>query len=180
MPNRLLTTAYEVALMRAFHPLADAYGVDRPSRMGPANRLAERTYTVRQAYQWINSNLPRAAVVQHNPDVTVDIHSGLYANRQTVAVGDEMGILFGIDQASYDALATDISQVFSAGRASEPADVNRLCDRYTIDALLVKDTDPAWNDRQSWVWQHQPAFGNDYVRVFACGDLASDPNSITD
>ena len=34
--------------------------------------------------------------------------------------------------------------------------------------MVAKDTDLAWQDRNSWVWTRTPIFANDFVRLFAC------------
>jgi hypothetical protein len=44
-----------------------------------------------------------------------------------------------------------------------------VCRAYGISVMLVDNTDPVWNHRDSWVWTRTPWLANDYVRAFACG-----------
>ncbi len=46
--------------------------------------------------------------------------------------------------------------------------MQEVCAAMPIDLLVAKDQDPVWTNRDSWVWRTQPAFANDYVRVFRC------------
>jgi len=51
---------------------------------------------------------------------------------------------------------------------SSPAPLASVCGSLPIDFLVAKDTDPAWTDRQGWVWTSQPLYANSYYRVFRC------------
>jgi hypothetical protein len=37
---------------------------------------------------------------------------------------------------------------------------------FSIDALIVSDLDPVWQDENSWLRQATPAFSADHVRVY--------------
>ena len=54
-----------------------------------------------------------------------------------------------------------------------PADIDGVCRSLSIDALVVKDTDQAWAQKNSWVWNKQPVFANDHARAYLCGATTS-------
>lgn len=164
----LLTTMADLTLLRTFPMLSDLPGVGKPTWLGTDLALGRRTYAVRQAYQWVKSHLPEDTIVQHNPDVTIDVFRGLYGDRQVVASDWHHGIVFGISPAAYNLVASEVAQIFSG--TVEP---DRICQKYLISALVVKDTDPVWSDASSWVWKRKPAFANDRVMVFVLAETAA-------
>jgi hypothetical protein len=129
--------------------------------------LGRRYYDFRLAYQWINGQFAESAVVQHNPDIFIDLPSGLYGNRQVVAADHLYGTVFGIPQAMYRPVYSAVSALF-ASRTIDMEDVSAVCRRFNITALVVKDTDPIWSDPDSWVFRKFPIFRNRSTRVFDC------------
>jgi hypothetical protein len=51
--------------------------------------------------------------------------------------------------------------------------VARLCQKLSIDYLVVKDTDPAWSTTVGWPSNGSPVFRNSFVRIYGC---AHQPN----
>ena len=51
----------------------------------------------------------------------------------------------------------------------DSAQVDEVCRKLSIDALVVKDTDSVWKDKSSWVWKKEPLIGNAYAPAFLCG-----------
>jgi len=49
------------------------------------------------------------------------------------------------------------------------AGVQDVCRTVPMDMVVAKDTDSAWSDRASWVWNTPPVYANSHVRVFSCG-----------
>lgn len=168
-------TVYETGLLRLFPLLSDA-GIVRSAEWLSADRqLGERTYAVRRIYSQLRNTLPGTAIVQHNPDTAFDdLYFGLYSDRQTVGGMRDCGAVFGGDPASCRPIISPLAKLFSH---PEPADfeaVKTVCRSRSIDALLVKDTDPIWADTTSWVWKAHPTFENRFARAFLCrpGDYA--------
>jgi hypothetical protein len=62
---------------------------------------------------------------------------------------------------------TPLRQIFT-GPELPFASVQAACEALSIDVLVVKDTDPAWRDRRSWVWRETPLLSNPYSRAFSC------------
>jgi hypothetical protein len=128
--------------------------------------LGRRYYNYRQAYHWIHQNLPDTAILQHNPDIFMDVPSGLYAHRQVIASDRYYGPLFGIPQDMYEPVSSAVARMFSSN--TDRKDISQICHRFGIAALIVKDTDPIWNDWESWVFRETPVFTNESSRVFKC------------
>jgi hypothetical protein len=166
-----MTTLYEVAILRVYPVLADARVIGMPDWLGPDNRLGQRVYALRQTHRWISDELPDTAIVQHNPAVWKDLY-GFYSERQVAVADFENGMLFGIPEGAFLAVERPVAQVFSAD--SDLAAVRDVCAEFSISVLLVKDVDPVWGNRQSWVWQREPVYGNDYARLFGCDALVAD------
>ena len=108
------------------------------------DNLGHRYHDFRETYDWIDKRFPESAVVQHNPDIFVDLPSGLYGNRQ-VAVSDRLYVpLFGIPPAMYRPVSSAISALF-ASQTVDRKDVSEVCRQFSITALVVKDTDPIFD-----------------------------------
>ena len=164
----MLPLVYEVAIMKLYAMAGD---LDLPARrvfpfLNEAN-LGRRYYDFREAYHWIHQQLPESVIVQHNPDVWMDVPSGLYANRQVVASDRYYGPQFGIRQDMFDPVFSAVAPIFASNSVNR-AEVSHLCQRFGIAALVVKDTDPIWSNRDSWMFRESPAFANELSRVFEC------------
>ena len=160
---------YEVAAVRFFPMLSDTGLVRRYVYLATDTKLGKRAYALRQLYEKLDATLPPAAIVQHNPDIPdVDLFYGLYAHRQTAAQGTDCGATFGGDPRLCPPVFSRLKRLFGAGHSVEPAEVASACRDLSIDVLVVKDTDPVWPDKTSWVWKTQPLFENSFARAFAC------------
>ncbi|WP_447983294.1 hypothetical protein [Nitrospira sp. Nam74] len=135
--------------------------------------LGRRYYDFRQAYQWIDNELPQSAVLQHNPNVYIDLPSGLYGYRQVVAADDVYGTLFGVPPGMYHPVMNAVAPVFSSGSTDVKA-ASEICRRFGITALVVKDTDPIWKHPESWVFKESPSYANYSSKVFHCRRLRND------
>jgi len=129
--------------------------------------IGNRTYSLRQAYQFINEYYPKDSIIQNNPDVPdIDLSQGLYANHQTVVSGPG-AMTYGVSLPAYKQLADQITPIFSDSSISSE-NVNDLCSKYSIDVMIVTDIDPVWKGSYSWIWQQQPIFETPSVRLFKC------------
>jgi hypothetical protein len=156
-------TVYEACMLRFYY----AGVVDFDGR---------RTYALRQAYERLKNRLPQDAIVQHNPNaIPGDPFYGLYADRQAAAETSQCGVVFGGDPALCAGIVGPINDLFDKPRAVDAGRVDGVCKDLSIDALVVKDTDKVWADKNSWVWNKQPDLANDYARVFLCGKSKTGP-----
>ena len=165
-------TLYDVAILRFYPLLSDRGSVRFLNWMTPDRRLGPRTYAVREAYAWVRTHTPPDAVVQHNPDVAVqDTPAGLYAGRQAAAFDMFCMSTFGGDPRQCGPIAQKLKELFSPD--PPPESFAQVCRSVPVDILMAKDTDPAWQNRRSWVWSHETLFANSYVRLFSCGRPAA-------
>lgn len=168
-----MPTLYDLTMLRAYPVLLDELAIPRYHWLAPDHKLGERTYALRTTYEALDRILPTSAIVQQNPNTNPgDMFYGLYANRQTVAEGLSCGAVFGGPQALCAATLAEIEPLFSSSAHLSYAQVETICRDYSIDAVVVKDTDSAWRDSDSWIWKAQPAIANAYSRAFLCGPPA--------
>jgi hypothetical protein len=161
---------YDLAILRFYPLLSDAGLVPKIEWLARDGQLGRRTYANREAYQWLRARTPLQAIIQQNPDpVYQDTFYGLYANRQTVAEDSNCGAGFGGDPRECGPVLARLTPLFAAGAGS--GSFADTCQNLPIDILAAKDTDQAWQDRNSWVWTRTPIFANDFVRLFSCRAL---------
>jgi len=168
-----LTSAYNLTMLRIFPVLNDLKVVTSPNHFAQDHQIGQRTYALREVYESLQKLLPPTAITQHNPDILLDRFHELYGHRQVVAADYDLGTLYGISEQSYMRVSTPIIEAFAAD--SPPATARALCKAYAINVLVVKDTDPLWNNPASWVWADLPLLANDYARVFDCAALLARP-----
>lgn len=161
---------YDMVMLRIYPVMLDDRAIPRYLWLAPDHKLGERTYDLRQTYERLSALLPRRAIVQQNPNaVPEDMFYGLYADRQAAAEGGTCGTEFGGPQALCPGILTPISALFSSSGYANYSQVADICRQLSIDAVVVKDTDPVWSNRNSWVWKTEPAMGDAYSRAFLCG-----------
>lgn len=163
-------TLYDMTLLRIYPVMLDDLAMPRVLWLAPDHNLGERTYALRSTYETLDRMLPARAILQQNPEAYPgDLFKGLYANRQTVVDGKECGAIFGGPAALCPVTLAAIDPLFSASARLSYAQVQAICRQQSIDAVVVKDTDSVWSDKDSWVWKAQPVIGNEYSRAFLCG-----------
>jgi hypothetical protein len=163
-------TLYEVSMFRLFPVISDRFAIPRNFWLSGDRNLGRRTYAVRELYDQLRNELPQRAIVQHNPKASPgDLFYGLYADRQAAAETSSCGAVLGGDPAPCPNMIGILNDVFEKPGAVEANRVDGICRDLSIDALVVKDTDKVWADRNSWVWRKKPHLANDYARVFLCG-----------
>jgi len=171
-------TVYDLCILRSFPMIADNMDIPRQKWLSSDRNLGGRTYALRQLYENLKSQLPQDAVVEQNPNTDPgDLFYGLYADRQAAAETLGCGTVFGGDPAACTRIIGPIDDLFEKPQGIDAAYVGRACKSLSIDALIVKDTDPIWHDKTSWVWQAQPLLENGYGRAFLCGKIAKKPQS---
>jgi hypothetical protein len=160
---------YDLAMLRVYPVLADHMNSSTLPWLVLDHHIGERTYAMRQTYERLDTRLPREAIVQQNPIVYAgDPFYGLYADRQTVAQTADCGIVFGGELSMCPTVLAPLWKIFIQPEALPFASVQADCRALSIDVLIVKDTDPAWRDKSSWVWREPALLSNAYSRVFSC------------
>jgi hypothetical protein len=159
-------TVYDLSLQRFYPLLSDAGLMPHVSWLAQDNQLGRRTYSNREAYEWLKANTPPTAMIQQNPNPVIqDTFYGLYAERQTIAEDSKCNSVFGGNPKLCVPIVSLLATLFN-GTASDS--FQAVCDTLPIDYLIAKDTDIAWKNSASWVWTRQPGFANDFVRIFPC------------
>jgi hypothetical protein len=160
---------YEVGLLRLYPILLDARKAPVVAWLSNDRNLGRRTLSARSAYEQVRASTPETVIVQHNPDIPDDdLFYGLYADRQTAVETRGCGARFGGDPASCAGLYAAVTAIFETTDARDPQKVREACREGSIDILLAKDTDPAWSDKQSWVWTNPPISAQRYARAVRC------------
>jgi len=165
-------TAFQLAALRAYAPLADAEILGRCERFLGSPGFGERTYWMRKGFGELDRLTPSRAFVQYNPvrDETLIAH--LYSTRQAVMGDSSCGSAFGGDIAACRKAFPRFDPVFNSPD-SRSLKLDEFCEEFHIAALVATDADPVWQDRKSWVWV-RPSLLNDNpsMRAIACGGRA--------
>ena len=136
------------------------------SRVWP---LVGRELVLRETYSWIERNTPGHWIVQHNPAVDGEFRHLLYLHRQVAVADRHFGWLYGVDQALFRSVYDPVAALFEGDPAV--ADVIATCERFSIDLLVAKAADPAWQNRGGWVWAARPVFATPTTRVIRVSAL---------
>jgi hypothetical protein len=95
--------------------------------------------------------------------------AGLYANRQFAIMDLSTAVTFTGDPVAPARVREPLRELF-AGERNDP---EAVCRDLGIDALVVKDVDPAWNNPSGWVWQTRKLAGSDMVVALDCRSAAA-------
>ena len=88
-------------------------------------------------------------------------------DHQAAIISDKpwCGSELGGDPAGCPAMASAIDALYTGASAEQ---ARATCRQYSIQYLLVRIYDPAWKDRQSWVWTLTPVVPDQEFRVLDC------------
>jgi hypothetical protein len=163
----LTGTVYDQALLRFYPLLSDAKVLPKVPWLAQDEKLGDRTYANREAYEWLRAHSKATAMVQQNPaPVVQDSFYELYANRRTVAEDTQCATQFGGDPRTCEPLQKVIRPLFESQFVED--ELEEVCATLPIDFIVAKDTDAAWRNSDSWVWLREPVFKNHFVRIFPC------------
>jgi len=104
--------------------------------------------------------MPTRAIVQSNligpkPLPYIDLANMMYTQHAMASnVGVDCGAVFGGDPAPCSGMQQAIHKLFALPAPSAVEAVEQ-CRLFGIDYLVVTKFDPAWQDRQGWVWTLQ-------------------------
>lgn len=167
-------TINDLCVSRFLPMIEDATNIPGYRWRSPDHNLGKRTYALRQLYEELKRKLPETAVMQHNPRTNPgDLFQGLYADRQLAAETLQCGTVFGGDPLLCRQIIGPIDDLFEKPGAVDAAQVDASCKALSINALIVKDTDAVWADKNSWVWKRQPLIANPHARAFLCSSADS-------
>ena len=142
--------------------------------LAPDEKLGERTYANREAYEWLRAHSKPTAIVQQNPaSVVQDSFYELYSNRRTVVEDVQCATQFGGDPKACAPLQKEIRPLFESPSTVDKLDA--VCAALPVDFVVAKDTDAVWGGLDNWMWRRRPLFGNRFVRIFRCARGVSKP-----
>ena len=161
-------TVTDLTLMRTYPVLADRGVVPPLDWMAPDRDFGRRAYAARTAYDWVRSVTAPDAPVQSNPVVAFQDTLGMtYSARPTIAGDRSCLATFGGNPAECAPIELRAEAPFPAN--APVSTLREVCGSLPLDSIVVKDVDPVWSNRRSWVWTERPAYANEFVRVFRCG-----------
>jgi hypothetical protein len=159
---------FQLLDLRFFPLLMDHKEVEPVPWMATDQKLGQRTMSLREAFEAVQSRLPKDALIQSNPVSADYVPVTLYADRASAAEGANCGAGFGGDPAKCGAAIGVLKHLFDEPEETDGMYLDQVCRAFSISALVVKDTDRVWQQR-GWVWTRRPIFANDFVRVLSCG-----------
>ncbi len=160
----LAGTAYEIGILRFDGVLADLGVV--PLGLSTDRHLGRRTYALRTSYDELRHRLPADAIIEDNPETVYDFAYGLYADRQMAAYGLHCGAEFGGDPKICADLFPALTSIFAGPPDLNGKQIEAICKRAHIDAIVLEDLDKAWQNPRSWAWRMRPIISTNYARVY--------------
>jgi hypothetical protein len=164
----VFSTLCQSLMLRFVIPLAEANM--HASNDPEGGSLSHDAYISSIGYAHLDASIPREAIVQYNPIrpnlfwMDVDL---LGVDHQTVMVSDQggCGSEIGGDSSGCPTMAAAIDSLFQGASAEQ---ARAICHEYSIQYLIARVYDPAWKDRNSWVWTLDPVVSDDEFRVLSC------------
>jgi hypothetical protein len=160
------TSVLDLILLRTWPMLVDANITGFPEELSPDTNLGLRTYSARQAYEYIRDHVPGDAVVQYNPVREIDRPAGLYGSHQ-MAIADITA--YGVSPEMFMAYRQGIEAIFAAQNSANWQAIDLLCVQYSINVIIVNDTDPLWQNLPGLSAMRSPLYQNDHYAVYSCG-----------
>lgn len=166
----VVTTIHQAIIFRFTIPIAFTVARSHSNDNPVARNLSHKAYLSALGYAQLNASIPPSAIVQFNPADDgpfwnlVDL---LNIDRQTAIVSDKpwCGAELGGDPSGCLPIAAAIDALYKGASAEQ---ARATCRAHHIDYLVSRIYDPAWQDRQSWVWTLNPAVANPEFRALDC------------
>lgn len=165
----VLTSLQDVLLLRIWPMLIDTGLLSRPDQ---ETYHGERVYEARRVYELIDNVSPADAIIQSSPGLGVDRPAGLYRTRNAAIASHT---LYGVAPETYGPLMKGVAKIFKTENSDwQSLDVS--CQQYSIDILIIKDSDLLWRSREALKSARQPLFAGKYFAAFYCGTDALENN----
>jgi hypothetical protein len=131
--------------------------------------IGQEIYSSRLAYDYLRDHFSPKVIIQNNPLISLDRPGGLYGTHQMV-IADRTG--YGVPQDDLKKFVDEIGLIFTAKDMTTWETADRICQKYSIDILVVNDMDPIWNNLIEQKTQRPPLYKNPHYALFACGNYA--------
>ncbi len=167
----VITTIHQAIIFRFTIPIAIAVTHMRAIEDPVAANLPHNTYISAIGYAHLDTSIPRDAVVQPNPaspNAFWSLVDDVNIDRQRAIAGDKpwCGAELGGDPSGCQPMAVAIDSLFNGATAEQ---ARATCRSYKIGYLVSRIYDPAWQDKQSWVWTLKPVVSDPEFRALDCG-----------
>jgi len=156
----ILTTIINALFLRVYSPIISGLENGR------------RSYSARLAYDYLRDHIPADVIVQNNPTTFSDVPSGLYGTHQMVV---SYILAYGIPPDAFYKLVEEVGVVFTSQSVTNWQSIDSICQRFLIDVLIIKDTDPIWKSLTTLKTQRPSLYENTHYSLVACGNYA--PNA---
>jgi hypothetical protein len=161
-------TASQALMLRFYIPLGEGFG--GTGHNPQATRISHNAYISAIGYSELDARIASGAIVQYNPaglglfGTDVDMTG---SNHQAAMFDDHLfcGSVWGGDDSGCPDMRTTIDALYAGAQAGEARDA---CARYSISYLVARVTDPAWQNKNSWVWTLPSVVADEDFRALDC------------
>jgi hypothetical protein len=167
----VITTIHQAIIFRFTIPIAVAVTHMRPVNDPVAANISHNAYISAIGYRQLDAVIPNDAIVQPNPASTNAFWAlidDVNIDRQRAIASDQpwCGSELGGDPSGCKPMAAAIDTLF---RSADADQARATCRTYHIDYLVARIYDPAWQNKQSWVWTLTPLVNDPDFRALRCG-----------
>ncbi len=133
--------------------------------------FSHNAYISSLGYAQLDATISPSAVVQFNPKTREPFWIAadqIGVNHQIAILSDQpwCGSELGGDPRGCPEMAAAIDATFDGETADQ---ASATCRRYGIQYLIVRIYDPAWKDKNGWVWTLKPVVSDNEFRALDCG-----------
>jgi hypothetical protein len=161
-----VAAAYSLTILRTYAVFDDKGMIAYPADWFPApHEVGVGMMKIREAYGQLDQVLPPQSIGQYNPMREDYLPLLEYDSFQSVDAFPDCGTEFGGDAGKCPPVQDAIANLFNR---QGDVDIHQLCSRLSMDVLVARKSDAAWQDRTSWVWTNAPLVANSYIRAFRC------------
>jgi hypothetical protein len=164
----ILSSATQVLQLRFGIRLIESEWVaqHRPNAL----RMSDTAAISSEGYRRLNRSIASDAIVQFNPSETnpiVQTTDQLDVQHQVAIAADkaDCGAELGGDPSGCPVMAAAIDAVFRGASAEQ---ARGACRQFGIGYLVARIYDPAWNDRNGWVWTLPAVVADPKFRALDC------------
>jgi hypothetical protein len=164
----VFTTIYQTILIRFMIPIHEM-GL-RAKHDPRAGQLAHKAYISAIGYEKLNAVIAPDSVVQYNPwspdSFWISMDWADSAHQSTIAFdGAACGAELGGDPTGCRPMASAIDALYNGATAEQ---ARATCQQYGIQYLIARVYDPAWHEKNSWVWTLKPIVLDEDFRALIC------------
>jgi hypothetical protein len=159
-------STYQAFMLRFLRPLVDIARHDSDT-----GSLSHDAYISNIGYAKLDESVPHDAIVQFNPvgreDPLWSSVDMVGIDHQTVIATDRLwcGSELGGDPAGCPLMAAAIDALYNGG-TTEQARI--ACRQYGMQYLVARTYDPAWKNKNGWVWALRPVVADKEFRALDC------------